>query len=152
MKTLLLQKSRFRIDRGIYAGSIGKHTEVMSPDFDVVLFVNDQQPPFDEVKDDWEDILLLNDEFLKIDPNSIKQTPISVQFKMGFIEVDLLPAVNLVPPNQRPNLDGRKLAEVQLQQATGITEENANMFSSTLSESQIYFMKDQSEFTHQVIY
>jgi len=138
VKNLLQKKSKYSIDRVIYAGSIGKHTEIMSPDFDVVLFVNNQQPPFNDVLDDWEDILLLHDECLKIDPNSIKKTKISVQFTIGFIEVDLLPAANLVPPHQRQNLDGRKLAGVQLQKATALmTERNARSYSSSLTESQI---------------
>jgi len=140
------------------AGSIGKHTEIKIPDFDMVCFLNDTSPSqFTEVMEHWEDILLMNDNnaSLKIDQGSIQKSGTSFQFKIGQVDVDLLPAANMVPKDKRlPSLGGRKLAEAQLKEVSAVImdEKTSQAYSSSLSESQVYFMKDQSPLAHQVIF
>lgn len=145
----LKAKSKAPIDRVLYAGSIGKSTEIMVPDVDLVVLINGELPKYKDVLSDWEDILLMN-ESLKVDPDSIKQTGISLQFKFldNGIEVDLLPGTNFVSGRQP---GGQRLAQSQQSGAmNNMNPWNYRDFSSSLSESQIGFMKDQSEFAHQV--
>jgi hypothetical protein len=137
----------------LYAGSIGKSTEITAPDFDLVLFVNDVRPPFEKVLEEWEKILIL-DKSLSVDPESVKITEISLQFTLteengDKIEVDLLPASNLV--EKQKGVGGRELAEDQMDAVLRLMNKNNYLgYSSSLSESQIYFMKDQSPLAHQV--
>ncbi len=137
----------------MYAGSIGKSTEITAPDFDLVLFVNDVRPPFEKVLEEWEKILIL-DKSLSVDPESVKITEISLQFTLteengDKIEVDLLPASNLV--EKQKGVGGRELAEDQMDAVLRLMNKNNYLgYSSSLSESQIYFMKDQSPLAHQV--
>jgi len=67
------------------------------------------------------------------------------------LQVDVLPAANLIPKHIQPRPGGKQLAGMQKSCAQGlITGRNYNSFSSSLCEFQISFMKDQTEFTHQV--
>src|SRR4051812_33175190 len=101
MRTLTAN-SKYAIDRYRYAGSVGKHTEIMCPDYDVVVFINEIQPPFDKVLEDFEDVLILHGEGLKVDGNSFKKTDIGLQFQFlsSGIEIDLMIGVNYVIPSR----------------------------------------------------
>jgi len=98
---------------------------------------------------------LQQEEGKSIAKGSIKTTTICVQFEFetlqGRLKVNVLPAANLISGRiQRPP-QGRRLYGLQKSGVQGpITHENQQSFSSSLSESQIGFMKDQNEFTHQV--
>jgi len=151
VKKLLLRRSRYTVDRAIYGGSVGKHTESISADFDVVLFLNDEKHPFDDVLTEWEQILMMNEGDIQIDEDLIKKTRHSIHFtlKNQQVDVDLLPATNFVPRHLK--VSGEDLAKVQNAGVTKVmSPHNYKALSSSLSESQIYFMKKQSEFTHQV--
>jgi len=152
VKSLISSKSKFSVNRHFYAGSSGKHTDILIPDFDVILFLNNQLPPFKNVLSDWTTILK-QEEGRLIAKGSIKTTKFSVQFEVntpqGRLEVDVLPAANLVNIERPPR--GRGLYGLQKCGVQGyINYQNQKSLSSSLSESQVQFMKDQSEFTHQV--
>jgi len=152
-----MRESRFSIDRCIFAGSFGKHTDILIPDFDVVFFINiinNHHPPFAKVLDEWHGILV-NEEGRLIVDGSLKKTEISLQFEIeteeGRLQVDVLPAANLIPKHIQPRPGGKQLAGMQKSCAQGlINRQNHTSFSSSLCEFQILFMKDQSPFTHQV--
>jgi hypothetical protein len=152
----MLQKKswRFPIDRIYFGGSVGKSTAIISPDFDCTVFVNEEQPPFAEVLDEFEDILLMSDG-LKIVPNTIKTTRYSLQFVLeGGYEVDLLPAANLVKLGSGPRASTEDIGELQrgkvLQKIMGNPKEG-KFYSSSLAETQINFMKDQDAFCHALV-
>jgi len=154
VKSLILSKSEFSVHRYFYAGSSGKHTDILVPDFDVILFLNNELPPFNNVLDEWTTILK-REEGQLIAKGSIKTTKFSVQFEVntpqGRLEVDVLPAANLVSGHIERPRRGRRLYGLQKCGVQGhINHENQKSLSSSLSESQVQFMKDQSEFTHQV--
>jgi len=116
--------------------------------------LNKELPPFNKVLDEWTTILK-REEGRLIARGSIKTTNICVQFEIetpqGRLEVDVLPAANLVSKYIERPPRGRRLYGLQKCGVQGhINDENQQSFSSSLSESQIGFMKDQSEFTHQV--
>lgn len=154
MFEVLKKKSRFLVDRVFIGGSVGKHTDVISPDFDCVLFINDELPLFEDVIDDFEDILLLN-ESLQIKEGTIKATKSSLAFTLpGGFTVDLLPAANLVPyHNNNMNVTNADLAEAQRVQVLNrirLNPKNAQIYSSSLAEAQSEFMKTFDGFTHQL--
>jgi len=112
----LKEESLWKIDRVKYAGSIGKHTEVMCADFDVVLFLNDKDADFGEVLNEWQsilednkDITILNTQFSKSD--------ICLQFSLvsetGNVAVDLLPANNFVNKKEVPQSGSRQSRKKQ---------------------------------------
>jgi hypothetical protein len=153
---MALQKEskRFPIDRIYFGGSVGKSTAIVSPDFDCTVFVNQEQPPFAEVLDEFENILLKSDG-LKIVPNTIKTTRYSLQFGLeGGYEVDLLPAANLVKLDAELRTRNEDVGELQRGKVIQKIMENPNegkFYSSSLAETQINFMKDQDAFCHALV-
>jgi len=146
--------SPWKIDRVRYAGSIGKHTEVMCADFDVVLFLNDKSPNIGEVLKEWEKILE-NQKDIPIVKDRFTRSDICLQFSLesttGNIAVDLLPAYNFVNRKTFAHSRRKKCIQVQAENVMEIMDkENHSRYSSSLSEFQVGFIKQQNEFTHQV--
>ena len=63
-----------------------------SIDYDVTAFVNGETPPFDDVLDDFQNVILAN---FDVKEENMKVTSRSVGFKLDDIDFDLLPATNL---------------------------------------------------------
>jgi hypothetical protein len=142
----LLDKKNGKVARKIYAGSEGKSTDILSPDFDVVIFLNNKHPPFEDVLDDFENILTLNSS--KIKSESLKQTKISLQFQFeNGMEVDLLPATNFVKEHDKRD---NHIQQSESVKKLTVDPKKARAYSSSLGESQVQFMKERSAFTHQV--
>ncbi|XP_035710694.1 uncharacterized protein LOC118436521 isoform X2 [Folsomia candida] len=149
VRKALQLKSPYEIDRVIYSGSVGKSTGILAPDMDLVVFQNSEMPPFEKVFDEWEDILIMN-EGINLTKDGIKKTSISLQFTFEEgIEMDLLPATNFVH-GIKP--EGPLLAKKQSDAVLSkMDKSNSHFYSSSLSESQVYFMKEQTSFTHDAV-
>lgn len=144
----LQQKSRYPIGRIYIAGSAGKKTTTFNWDMDLVLFINDEQPPFKEVLDNFEDTFLIEN---SLDIKNIRKTPYSIQFTIGQIDFDILPAPNFVTRDS-----GRADADELQQQRTldRIKCDPAKygyMYSGGLAQASINFMKRQDDFAHDMV-
>ena len=54
-------------------------------DFDVTAFVNDENPPFNKVLDDFQDVILNN---FDIEEKDMKMSPNVVQFVLDDVDFD----------------------------------------------------------------
>jgi hypothetical protein len=108
---LLLQKySSYKLDRCRLTGGVGKKTSIsLNYDYDCVIYVNDVDPQFKDLLGEWEDILTL-----KLDHpiSELKLTRFSIQFKIGEIEFDVLPAPNYAGPDNDITLQARRIMEI----------------------------------------
>lgn len=146
---LLQQKSKFDIGHVCIAGSTGKKTTITSSDVDCVLFINDEQPTFNSVLDDFENILNITDSF-KI--RDVHTTKYSIQFKALDFDFDILPAANFTVGLQA---DGDKLIDIQQQRVLTRIEQDPEkygyLYSSSLAEASIRFMKSQNGFVNEMV-
>lgn len=121
----------------------------MGSDIDCVLFINDEQPPFKDVLEDFENILNMTDSF---NIRDVHKTRYSVQFKALEFEFDILPAANFTKGLQA---DGDVLIDIQQERVLRIIEQdpkkNGYMYSSSLAFSVIRFMKQQNGFVNQMV-
>ena len=62
-----------------------------SVDYDVTAFVNGETPPFDDVLDDFQNVILANFKRAKLKDKTSR----SLSFELDGIDFDLLPATNL---------------------------------------------------------
>ncbi|CAL8144615.1 unnamed protein product [Orchesella dallaii] len=135
----LQQKSKFSIAEPHFGGSFGKKTDVMEPDLDLVVVCNEVEPPLAKVLDDFEDVLTLYQDELRINSDSIKnkERSINFYFKNG-IEVDLLPAANIE--------DKEEVIQKIMKDPR-----NSVYYSPSLVKTQVGFLKSQESFTHTLI-
>ena len=61
-------------------------------DYDLVAFVNNERPPFTDVLEDFQDVVLLN---FDVDEEDIIKTKRSLGFTLEGVDFDLLPATNM---------------------------------------------------------
>ena len=72
-------------------------------DYDVTAFVNGETPPFDDVLDDFQNVILANFRAAKLKDKTSR----SLSFELDGIDFDLLPATNLA----RSQDDGSKISQ-----------------------------------------
>ncbi|CAG7726091.1 unnamed protein product, partial [Allacma fusca] len=158
---LLQANGEFKIARTIIGGSIGKSTALgieSAPDFDVVFFINDVNPPFTDIVKTFRKILQTQPHrFLNID-----KTRFSVQFSVEAalplptglkhvrIQFDVLPAANYT---QHPvfYVEKQKKRASQYIARTSKPKKNWYFFSASLTEANVNWVKNQSEFIHHLI-
>ena len=63
-----------------------------SVDYDLVAFVNDVTPPFTDVLEEFQDIILLN---FDVEERNMIKTKRSLGFTLEGVDFDLLPATNM---------------------------------------------------------
>ena len=145
---LLQAKSKFPIGFVKMAGSSGKKTTIQQSDFDCVLFVNGEEPVFDEVLDDFESILQMSVYPIK----GIKLTRYSIQFRIDVFDFDFLPASNFVEKN---GLSGDSLIDQQQRSTLDRIKHDpsklCHRYSAGLSQAVVRFMKKQSSFVHDMV-
>jgi len=142
----VLKKHYSNIDRIVHAGSLGKGTEVLAPDVDVVVFLNKEEAPFEKVLEEW--MTLLGDKQHGLNIEKMKKTNISLQF--GFadsgVKVDLLPATNFAKGAEQ-----QKEAALKDIEKKNTRAEFQSLYAGSLSEAQVAFMNAQSSFTHELV-
>jgi len=143
---LLQKKSRYRLDRCRLTGGVGKKTSIFIKfDFDCTIYVNDVDPPFEKLLDEWDDILILNLSNFNGQTNVTKR---SIQFKIEEFEFDILPAPNYAGPNndikQQASIIWKRIENQYPLEGKKISD----AYSSGLSELALQFIKKQSAFVH----
>jgi hypothetical protein len=139
----------FSFDRFRIVGSVGKKTLAVcvDPDFDLVVFVNEEKPYFERVLAGIELVLTTSD----LEVKGIEKTRHSVQFTVNGISFDLLPAANFV--TQYPKPRDPELGKIQWQKTMEFIRRNPSQgykYGSSVCEIASQFMKDQSSFVHDV--
>ncbi|CAL8144828.1 unnamed protein product [Orchesella dallaii] len=137
----LQDKSKYSVARVHFGGSFGKKTDVIEPDLDLVVVCNKIDPPLDNVNvlDDFENVLMMHDDELKIreGPFKITERSLNFSFKNG-IEVDLLPAANVTD-----------LEEIRNKMR--MDPKNAFYYNPSFVDQQVAFLRSQNSFTHTLI-
>lgn len=126
------------------AGSYGKRTSINSSDIDIVIFIKGEYPPFTNVLAEFCKILRGKVE-------NIKQTKYSLQFNIGSLEIDLLPATDLVPENKGAHDLIQRQQQRTLDIIASVPRSQQYGYSSSLAFSVIDFMKCQSGFAHEMV-
>ncbi|XP_055298386.1 2'-5'-oligoadenylate synthase 1A-like [Sitodiplosis mosellana] len=146
---LLQTKSKFDIGRVCIAGSIGKKLTIIGSDIDFVLFINDERPMFGDVLEDFDNILTMTDSF---NIRDVHVTKYSIQFKALGFEFDVLPAANFTKGLQ---LQGDTLIDIQQQRVLEHIAQDPKkygyMYSSSLAEAAVRFMKQQDGFVNEMV-
>lgn len=149
MVVFFQQHSGYRISRVCTAGSAGKNTNISSSDFDVVLFLNDTEPPFRDVKREWKELLLANAAHFNV--SNIKNIKYSVRFTVGNFSFDFSPAPNLVRNNGKR---GRGLIIAQqnavLERIAENPRQNRNTYAAGLAEAGVDFMLNRNSFANEM--
>lgn len=145
---LVLQKySSSKVDRCRLVGGIGKKTSLsVKFDYDCVVYVNDVDPPFENLLNDWHDIFLLHLPEVK---GETKLTNYSIQFKIDEFEFDILPAPNYTGVDHdvmsQANIIWKKIS----QESTGKKRARiSRLYSAGLSELALQFIQTKSAFVH----
>ncbi|XP_067121216.1 2'-5'-oligoadenylate synthase 1A-like [Centruroides vittatus] len=138
---LLKRNSQFRIDRVGIFGSVRKQTSIkIDFDFDCVLFINDELPPFNSIIDDFEGILLWKNY------NIISKYRNTIQVRINNIKFDVAPAINF---SQDPD-EQRELVMEEISSLPNPSTDGYR-YSSSLCETQANFINNQSQFVHNFI-
>lgn len=104
-------KGAYSIARTIIAGSTGKKTSIINSDVDGILYVNENEPPFNDVLWKWKLIVGSSSE---LDIERIRKGRHSIQFTINGIQIDLLPAQNLIDTD--PNWSRQKCKRIRRRQ------------------------------------
>lgn len=92
---MLQSASKYKLDRVIIGGSLGKKIAIntITTDVQCVVFINHLEPPFYEILSEFEDILKLAEQPI----TNVKSTNCSVQLTWnGDINLELIPATNFL--------------------------------------------------------
>lgn len=143
----LQEKSDFKIARVSFAGSFGKKTNIRTSDVDLVLFINDQNPPFDHQLKSLYDTCVqsaLKSAFnIKLNKNSLKMTNQKY-------EIDVVLATNFVKEVKKHKSLPHLQQYYALQRISQNYSENNYIFSSALAEASVYFMKTRVGFANEM--
>lgn len=140
-----MQKNRKDVSKTYIGGSVGKSTSIIYPDFDCVVFLNNKYPPLKAMVQEFEMLLRERIKEFEIVENTLKTTHLTVKllFTNG-VEMDLLPATNFSAENPESQ---------RFQVMTKIRDDpkHHSWYSSSLAQTQIKFIREQSGATHQLI-
>jgi hypothetical protein len=142
---------RFGVDRVVVSGSKGKNTCLRTKfDVDLVVFVNDVEPPFEDTFDRVEDLLMLN--FNDYDG---KKGPYSLQCVIQGVPLDILLATNMVPLTTATTTNGPSRAQrkgLMLKFAgPEVCFNDVRPYSVAFCETVCDFMANQPEQVHAAI-
>lgn len=141
---LFKQRSNFRIDRVGVFGSIEKKTSIkVDFDFDCVIFVNDVLPPYEDIIDDFENVLILYGNRKMWD---ISTTSNSIRVIIDNIKFDVVPATNF----SHDIVKQREQAMNKIRNLENPSRQGYK-YSSSMAETQVEFIRNQSEFAHNFI-
>ncbi|KAJ8027995.1 2'-5'-oligoadenylate synthase-like protein 2 [Holothuria leucospilota] len=136
----------FSIDRIRPLGSLTKKTSLwFKMDIDIVVYLNDEMPPFSDFIDKLDDVIIMN-----IDEDCEK-TPHGLKLKVDDFDVDLLPATNFLYQN---GFRGGNEARTQNENALSyLKQARARIadkmdFSASLSEAAVDFERSRGAFSH----
>lgn len=128
----------------VIAGSVGKKTSLSTSDVDFVLFINDEQPPFENVLTAFEVVLR---KYYNI--RHIHHTSHALIFDIGRFHFNLLIATNFV--NSRYGCSGNEVRYNQQMATLNVMHANSNemhLYTPGLAFSGVKFMARQHGFAH----
>ena len=140
----------FKINRICVSGSYGKKTCLPSFDLDMIVFINDEAPPFYQTLQSLKSHVQLQLHDLQLDKESNK----CITFHYKTFKIDLLPAPNKVDqPSSNLAADQRRGL---MQELNGIPSEEmrvkrAQDLSSAFGESVVAAMQKQQQFVKAAI-
>jgi hypothetical protein len=143
-------KLKYRLARLRPVGGVAKATSVWyKVDYDCVVYINDESPPFTDVISDFQDIILMN---FNLEEDDFKVCPRCLQFTIDGIDFDLLPTTNMVPLK---NMSGDTVTtqhRLMLEKIKGSPDlrRAATDNSAGLTEAAVEFVKRQTAFVHKV--
>ena len=138
------------VARTCIGGSFGKKTALSSFDLDLVVFLNNAEPPFEKEISFFSKFLPQRLNGLKF----LKSSPFSVTFLLGGFKVDLLPAPNFVSGSSPTPGDAQREALLnEIEKASNDQERNlkARFLSPAFSESIVSFMAKQQPFVNAAV-
>ncbi|CAL8144669.1 unnamed protein product [Orchesella dallaii] len=137
---IIQQRSRHEVIKYRIGGSFGKKTDVIEPDLDLVILVNNFHPhSLQGSLDEFERILRQNEGRLQIRLGRYSKTNRSLNFSFtNGISVDLLPAADL-SVNKKQDV---------LELLENDHENLLHFYNPSFVEDQIKFMKAQDSFAH----
>ncbi|XP_067138959.1 2'-5'-oligoadenylate synthase-like protein 2 [Centruroides vittatus] len=140
---ILNRKSKFKIDRIELSCSIEKQIAItMELEFQYIVFINEELPPFKNVIDDFEEILSLEENWnQKVE---IYRSLNSIRVTLNHMKLDVIPATNFINDASLQRIHIYKLIKTKRSQ-------DGYKFSSSLSESRAEFIKRQSKLAHSLI-
>jgi hypothetical protein len=141
----LQQSKKYKIDRPSIMGSIKKKTSLRNDaDFDLVIYVNNIDLPFDDVLENFEDILEMNESFNFISETEKRKN--AIKAIINGVKFDICAAINF---DQNPNKQRQKVLEIIRRSPQ--PSKNSYKYSTSLTETQVEFVKMQSPFAHKLI-
>ena len=138
------------VARSCIGGSFGKKTALSTFDIDLIVFLNNAEPPFEKEISFFSAYLPRKIEGLQI----MKSSPFSVTFLLGNFKVDLLPAPNYVSGTPSSPGDEQRQALLSVIENTANDRERnskARFFSPAFSESIVRFMAKQQPFVNAAV-
>ncbi|UJR21885.1 hypothetical protein I4U23_024957 [Adineta vaga] len=145
--SLLQKKSDYNLDRARLVGGVGKKTSIhVKFDYDCVIYINNVHPTFENILDEWEEILTLH---LKNLDEEIKCTKCSIQFSIQGFGFDILPAPNYAGPNHDYMVQAECVWNKISEARNSSKEKNVSyIYSSGLSELALWFIQKQTASIH----
>ncbi|XP_046382137.2 2'-5'-oligoadenylate synthase 3-like [Haliotis rufescens] len=145
LKLFLQEKTKYSVSEVFKGGSFGKGTTIkVKSDIDIVVFLNDFTT-VEKLKNDMENILqnlqhyIQHDEYLAAATENVELSDHAVQFCLkcdtGYIDVDLLPAVDVLPP------ESDKTSKEVWEQMEHETPDVKPYYSASFSPQQVDFVK-----------
>jgi len=150
---IVMENSPWEMNRVKFGGSVGTHTEVMTCEIDVVIFLNGDDIDFDSVLSSWR-TKLLEATVISIVGSEIVQTSTHIQFVLeieeGLVPVKMYPAYNMVKTMAKETRWRVKPSKVVTIQAENIkqlmTKSNRLKYKSSLFELTSGFFRNQEQF------
>lgn len=137
------------VDRCCVSGSFGKKTAIRDFDIDLVIFVNDQEPPFKSTLEK------LTSHLPQLLPASLEMqvtTRFSVQFCLDGFNVDLLPGPNFATDTSNKRKQQYELSMAKIHALDRKSFENdVRYWVSALAEATVDCMKEQSPFVNAAV-
>lgn len=123
----------------------------MQSDVDCVYFINNHEPPFDEIIKEFYDICNTHEVKSLFDTFNVKMNKNSINFEINGLEMDVVVATNFVKKlNKHQSLVHVQQREA-LQRIKLNPTENCYKYSSALAEASVNFMKIRNGFANEMV-
>lgn len=139
---------RIGVSRTIVSGSMGKKTNIMGAfDVDLVIFINDDQPPFGEKLDRIKELIGLN-----FEGATCHERKYSLKCNVLGVSFDILLAANLVAKTsgESPRRAQHKQL-LSLFSSPSTTFKDVRPYSCAFCETTVDFIKNQDDIVHSAI-
>jgi len=142
---LFSDELKLSIAKRIVAGSVGKGTGIPGSDYDLVVYLNNELPPFESV------LVKLKKKLEGLPGFKFERsTPYTIKFQVDGMKFDLLPAVNFVVGAAAETYNAQLNQTLQRAKESNIRDFNHN-YSSSLAQFAVEFVSGQTEDMRSVV-